>query len=622
MRHGTFNAIKRTAPLLIALFSAAPRAAADNGDARPNILWLTSEDNSAGWLGCYGNPQATTPRLDRLAAEGFRYRHVYADVPVCAPTRSTWITGVLALSMGTHPMRSHYDIPHDTIRYYPDFLKKNGYYTGNSTKRDYNIGGRDDAEFWDNPGKVDIEALHQQQPFFQVINIFDSHESKAFGDTENTRHDPADVTLATYHPDVPVIRENYALYHDAVENMDTRVGEVLDQLDASGLTDNTIVIYNSDHGGVMPRSKRFLFQNGLHCPLIIRIPERYRQLWPAEQPGATIDRLVSFVDMPKTWLSITRSEIPDLMQGTVFLGPQAEPEPAYHFAFRGRMGEAIDNARSLNDKRFLYIRNYMPYVPWMQHVTYLWQMHATRAWESAVRDGSANALQSRFFAPKDWTEELYDMELDPDNTQNLIDDPEHQAVAKRMRRELRAQQERIFDAGLMPESERVRLAELHGITLYEMARRPDIYDVSALLDAADLALEQNADHLPQLRAMLKSADVGQRYWGIVGCFLLDDTETGQKALTDASHDVRAMAAWLLIRSGDADQAARGQACLLELIEQRSYALLKVMAVVDWMGEPEPELIVAVGRLEFVDTYPKEHQDLERMRDHLVERFGG
>lgn len=619
MRTVTFDAIGRIALTALALLGAAPPAAPAEPVDRPNILWLTSEDNSAGWLGCYGSPHANTPHLDRLSDEGFRYRHAYANAPVCAPTRSTWITGVLALSMGTHPMRSSYEIPHDTIRYYPDLLRENGYHTANGKKRDYNLGGRVDTDCWDNPGAVAWETLGQNQPFFQVINFGQSHEGSAFKDTSNTLHDPADTTLAAYHPDVPAVRANYALYHDAVENMDRSIGAALEKLAAAGLADSTIVVYNSDHGGVLPRSKRFLFQSGLHCPLIIRIPERFRHLWPADVPGTPVDRLVSFVDMPKTWLSLTGSAVPDYLQGTVFLGPQAEPEPEYHLAFRGRMDERIDNARSLSDKRFLYIRNYMPYVPWMQHVTYLWNMRATRAWEAAVDDGSANELQSRFFAPKTWTEELYDMERDPDNTENLIDHPEHRAVAARMRQALRAQQLRVYDAGLMPETERVRLAEQHGTTLYEMVRNPAHYDVSALLDAADLALEQDAENLPRLRTMLDSPDVGQRHWGIVGCFLLDDVEGGRKALTDASHEVRAMAAWLLIRSGE---PAPGVQCLTDLIEQRSYALLTVLNLVDWMGDAGRELMPAVRALEFVDSYPHQHAYPRRMRNHLVERFGG
>ncbi len=601
--------------LLSALLGSLGVCAGPSG--RPNILWLTSEDNSAEWLGCYGNPYAETPVLDKLAGEGFQYLHAYANAPVCAPSRSTWITGVMAVSMGTHPMRSFYRIPHDKIRLYPDFLNDRGYHTGNFKKMDYNFGGRDNKECWDDTDQPDWKNLKNNQPFFQVINFGQTHESQAFGDIEHTRHDPAKTILATYHPDVPDMRKNYALYYDCVNRLDTEIGKVLQKLEEAGLADNTIVVYNSDHGGVLPRSKRFLFQNSLHCPLIIRIPDRYKSLWPAEKPGAKIDRLVSFVDMPKTWLSITGSEVPGHMQGSVFLGPGTEPEQEFHLAFRGRMDDRLDNARAVCDKRFLYIRNYMPYVPWMQKLTYLWNMKATQAWVAAVEGGSASGVQSRLFAPKGWTEELYDMEKDPDNVNNLVDSPEHREVLVRMRRELRRQQLRIVDAGLIPESEWIRLAERHNSTICEMARNPAIYDLAAVLDAADRALAEDPSNLPRLRQMLESPQLGDRYWGIVGCFLLNDTEGGLKAATDESHEVRAMAAWLLVRAGEKE---KGLACLAELIEQRSYAILTVLNIVDWMGEDGRLLVPAIQALEFNEKWAKQYKYEIRMRDIVLTRF--
>ncbi len=581
---------------------------------RPNILWLTSEDNSASWLGCYGNRHAASPNIDQLAREGFQYLHAYANAPVCAPSRSTWITGIMALSMGTHPMRSTYQIPHDRIRLYPDFLSDIGYHTGNWNKTDYNFGGRNASDCWDDSAKPDWADLKNQQPFFQVINFGESHESRAFGDVDHTGHDPADTTLAEYHPDVPDMRMNYARYHDAIKQMDRKIGETLKKLEAAGLAENTIVVYNSDHGGVLPRSKRFLFQNSLHCPLVIRIPEKYKHLWPAEQPGTRIDRLVSFVDMPKTWLSITGSKVPDHMQGRIFLGPQAEPEPQYHFAFRGRMDERIDNARSVSNKRYLYIRNYMPHVPWLQKLDFLWTMKATQAWEKAVQDGTANEVQSRFFAPKRWTEELYDMQADPDNIHNLIENPEYKPIARGMRQHLRQRQLEIHDAGLMPETEAVRLADQHDTTIYEMVRNPALYDTAALLDAADLALEMSPDNLPALGKLLDAPHVGLRYWGLLGCFLLDDKQAGLKSISDESHELRALAAWLLIRTGEKD---KGISCLNNLLARRSYAMLSILNIAELMGEDRNPLIPAIKSLKFEEKWQNQFKYEIRMRDHVL-----
>ena len=543
---------KRALFLMVLSFCAVSGFA----DERPNILWLTSEDNSASWLGCYGNENATTPNIDKFATEGFQYMHAYASGAVCGPSRSTWITGIHAVSMGTHPMRCQYEIPHDKIRYYPDFLKERGYYTANFYKTDYNIGSRGPSACWDECSRkspTNWENLKKNQPFFQVHNLKRSHESNAFGDVTKTKHDPAKMKLAAYHPDVPGMRGNYARYQDALENMDNDFGEVLKNLEEAGLAENTIVIYNSDHGGVLPRSKRYLFQNALHCPLIIRIPEKYKHLWPAEKPGSQVDRLVSFVDMPKTWLSITGSTVPETMQGKIFLGPQTEPEQEYHFAFRGRADERIDNARAVSDKRFLYIRSYMPYTPWMQHLDYIWKMEAARIWDKAVQDGTANEIQAGLFAPRGVSEELYDMQNDPDNVNNLADSPEHKEILIKMRKRLRQKQEKIYDAGLIPETECVRMAKANGTTMYEMARDPKLYNVPEILDAADLALAEDPANRDALFAMLDSEDLALRYWGIVGSFLINNKEAGLKALNDESHEIRAMAAWLLIRTGEKEK---------------------------------------------------------------------
>lgn len=549
---------------------------------RPNILWLTCEDNNVNWVGCYGNPHAETPHIDGLAAEGFQYMHCYANAPVCAPSRSTWITGVHALSMGTHPMRSRYPIPHDLIHYYPDLLKRAGYYVGNAKKTDYNIGGRQDGSAWDT-NKVDWKTLKERQPFFMVINNTKSHESKAFGNVDNTTHNPDNVRLAKYHPDIPEIRKNYAHYHDQMKKMDADIGKALADLEASGMAENTIVVHNSDHGGVIARSKRFLFNSGTHCPLIIRIPEKFKHLRPAD-PGSQIDDMVSFIDMTKTWLNICGAETPDYLQGKVFLGPDAESRD-YHVSFRSRMDERCDNVRAIRDRKFLYIRNYMPYAPWGQHLNYLWTMRATVAWEQHHRDGKTDAITGRFFGVKPM-QELYDTSTDPDNVHNLIDDPQYAKEVTRLSKALDAWQIKHFDSALIPESEMVKRSEESGKTIYEFVRDPALYDVRAYQAAASLALEQDPANLPALYTNLGHDDHGIRYWAVVGCFNLQQTadlDLGpiRKALNDDSHHVRAMAAWILYRGGDKPAA---QACWNELLGDSSYASLKVFNIIDWIGD--------------------------------------
>jgi len=562
-------------------------------EERPNILWITSEDNGISWVGCYGGTNAKTPSIDKLAEEGFRYRYCFDNAAVCAPTRSIWITGMYGVSNGTQPMRSRNEIPHDKIAYYPDLLNRAGYHTSNPGKTDYNIGGREDKEPWDlkKGTQYGWKKREPGQPFFCVVNIGDSHESRAHGNVENTRNDPAKMKLFSYHPDLSVIRKNYAKYADAVENMDKKVGQCLAELEKDGLAENTIVIYNSDHGGVMARSKRFVYSSGIHCPLIVRIPEKFQHLYPAEKPGTVVDRLVGFVDMPKTWLSLAGAEIPNTFQGRVFLGKDADPEPEYHFAFRERADERLDNVRVMRDKRFSYHKNYMPFAPAGQHLAYLWKAKATPAWEQHHREGKTDEITGRFFRPR-VSEELYDNKTDFDNVHNLIDSKEHQEKVAELKAALRKKQLELNDSGLLPEQMRVRRAAANKVTIYEMIRNEKLYPLETYLDAADVALARDAGNLDALVDALSDDDEGLRWWGIVGVHLLEDKAASvsgalETALEDEAHEIRMMAAWTLIKLGKTEKAL---ACLESLLFEGTHNEIMLHNVLDWMGEPAHPLI--------------------------------
>lgn len=538
--------------MICLLFSMSPAA----GEDRPNILWITSEDNSISWVSCYGSKNAKTPHIDQLAKEGFRYTHCFDNAAVCAPTRSTWITGHYAISIGTQPMRSRYAIPHDRIPYYPDQLKKAGYFVGNGGKTDYNVGSRDDKDTWKDSGSW--EKRGDGQPFFTIKNIGDSHESRAFPKPEPTRNDPAKMVLAAYHPDLPDVRQTYARYTDAVENMDKKVGEVIASLKDDGLYDDTIIIYNSDHGGVIARSKRFVYSSGTHCPLIVRIPEKWKSWWPAEKPGMTVDRIVSFVDMPKTWLSLAGAEIPDGYQGSTFLGPNVDPAPDYHLSFRERADEACDMVRGMRDERFAYIKNYMPWAPNGQKLQYMYTMKATRAWHKHHREGKTDAITGRFFRPR-MSEEFYDTVEDFDNVHNLIDEPAHQEKIIELKTALRKRQLELFDSGLLPEDMRLRRAKENNLTIYEMVRDPKLYPLERYLDISDLALARDPGNLDIFIEALSDSDEGMRYWGICGLFLLEkkakpSQEKIKAALKDEAGEVGMMAAWTLDKLGHKEMA--------------------------------------------------------------------
>ncbi|NQT86121.1 sulfatase-like hydrolase/transferase, partial [bacterium] len=534
--------------------------------------------------------------------EGFRYTHCFDNAAVCAPTRSTWITGMYAISNGTQPMRSRNQIPHNIIKYYPDLLRKAGYHATNPGKTDYNIGGRSDKECWDKSDKKGYpwRSRKEGQPFFAVVNIGDSHESRAHGNADNTRNDPAKMKLFAYHPDLPTIRKSYAKYADAVERMDANVQKTLDALKADGLYEDTIIIYNSDHGGVMPRSKRFCYSSGTHCPLVVRIPEKFKHLYPAEKPGMTVDRIVSFVDMPKTWLSLAGAEIPKTFQGTVFLGKGIEPEPAYHLSFRERADERCDFVRAIRDKQFAYHKNYMPYAPAGQYLAYLWKIEAAPAWEKHHLAGKTNAITGRFFRPR-VSEEFFDTVKDFDNVQNLIGDAGQAKKIAELKAALRAKQLELFDTGLLPESMRERRAKANNLTIYEMARDPKLYPLAAYLDAADLALARDKANLPTFTKGMSDADSGIRYWSVVGLHLLDKGAAPaaavlEKALTDEEHEVQIMAAWTLVKIGKKDA---GLAHLKGMLTGGNRAGRKLANVLDWMGKDSEPLVK-----EYIASKPK------------------
>lgn len=561
---------------------------------RPNILWITSEDNGISWVSCYGGTNAETPAIDQLAREGFRYTNCFDNAAVCAPTRSVWITGMFGISNGTQPMRSRNLIPHDQIKYYPDLLREAGYHTSNPGKTDYNIGGREDKDCWDYKGGEEPFGWRLRkpgQPFFAVVNIGDSHESRAHGKLDEIRKDPSKMKLHAYHPDLPVIRRNYAKYAEAVERMDEKVQQTIDALMVDGLYEDTIIIYNSDHGGVMARSKRFLYSSGVHCPLVIRIPEKMKHLYPGSRPGATVDRLISFVDMPKTWLSLAGAEIPNTFQGTVFLGKGVEAERKYHLGFRERADERLDHVRLLRTGRYSYHKNYYPFAPAGHHLAYLWKAQLTPAWEQHHREGKTNAITGRFFEPR-VSEEFYDNNSDFDNVHNLIEAPVHEKRIAEMRAALRAKQLELRDSGMLPEKMRERRAAENNLTIYEMVRDDNLYPIESYLDAADLALEHDKTNLETFVNWLSSHDEGMRWWAIVGLRLLDEgarPATGllKQALKDDSHEVRMMAAWILIDLEHGDQAL---ATLDELVFEGTQNEPMLHNVIDWIGEPAFPLV--------------------------------
>ena len=593
--------IKQTAIGLAILTSLAGASGKqDVPQDLPNILWITSEDNSAYFAGAYGNSFATTPNIDRLASEGFLYTHAYATNAVCSPSRNTIITGVYSTSNGNENMRSNY-AKSGLVRTYPEYLRQAGYYVTNNSKTDYNTPSIDPAAIWDESSNTaHYKNRPEGKPFFAVFNLMTSHESSIHRQipTQELRHDPDRVTLPPYHPDTPEMRHDWAQYYDKVEDMDAEVGALLQELEESGLAGNTIVFYYGDNGGVLARSKRFVYETGTQIPLVIRIPEKYEYLYPAEQPGSKVDRLVNFVDLAPTLLSIAGIPIPDYMQGDAFLGPQKTDDPQYTFMSRLRMDERYDHVRTVRDERYRYIRNYMPFRITMQHVDYLFNAPSAQSWEDAYKAGKTDEVQSRFFRPKP-VEELYDTENDYWEVNDLVDDPAYAAVLERMRGALTDWQRAIRDVGLVPEADYVDFAG--DGSMYDYMRSPDC-PFDELLDAANLAVTGGPEALGTFIEYLSHDHSAMRYWGVTGILIMKNAARPaipalKRVADDESGAVATLAAEALYGLGEKDAAVQAYVSLLQdttkyAMTDRNFALNSIDAI----NDESPEIVSVVQEL--------------------------
>lgn len=587
----------------------------------PNILWIVSEDNSP-FFGCYGDSLATTPNLDKMASEGFLYTHAYANAPVCAPARNTILTGVYANSNGCENMRSHYS-KSDKVPTYPELMRQAGYYCTNNAKEDYNFNIKDTRNIWDESSrKAHYKNRKPGQPFLAVFNLGVTHESSIHKSipTEQLRHEPNMVTLPPYHPDTKELRHDWAQYYDKIEDLDSQVAQMLDELEKSGLADSTIVFYYGDHGGVLGRSKRFVYESGTHVPFIVRIPKLYKHLFPAEKPGMKVNRIVSFVDLAPTLLSIAGAPIPKEMQGHAFLGGQKTAPPEYAFMFRSRMDERIDMSRAVRDDKFRYIHNYIPYRIYGQHLNYLWRAPSVGSWERAWQEGKCNKTQSAFWNTKP-VEELYNTENDPWEINNLAGNPDYKEQLIKMRNACDRWERSIYDAGFIPEA---MLAELAGDTPFYDYMRSESVDMDALIKAANLATLGGEDDIPEFSKMLKNDYAPIRYWGATGLLIL-----GQKAqpalneimvtLNDSMADVAAVAAEVAYNLGKKEQATK---TLLKLLSNDNEMVrVRALNVIDAIDDNTTNTRQAViNILKNINKKKKQSYD-ERLAEWLNSKWG-
>lgn len=443
-----------------------PSGAQESEAPRPNILWIIGEDLGPE-LACYGTPQVRTPHLDRLAADGVRFTRAFTATPVCSTSRSSFMTGVHAMTIGAHNHRSHRDDGHqlpDGVRVLTDWLRPAGYFTSNL--RD--LTGDPEERFLRGTGKTDWNfhyegrpfdgdrwsELAAHQPFYAQVNFSETHRGGAWNSAHehiDTPADPAQVVFPPYYPDHQITRDDWAQYLNAVMALDKKVGEVLAALERDGLAENTVVVFFGDHGRAMLRGKQWPYDSGLHVPLIVRwprglaTPEGYRA-------GTVDERLVSILDVSATTLSLAGVERPERMQGRILYGPHADPPRRYVFGGRDRGDETALRIRTVRDERFRYLRNYHPERPFLQLNRYKeWSYPVLALMRELHARGQLDPLQAVLLAPSRPAEELYDVQADPYETQNLVGSEEHRADLDRLRAALDGWIEEADDQGRFPE---------------------------------------------------------------------------------------------------------------------------------------------------------------------------
>ena len=545
---------------------------------RPNILWVSSEDNGPA-LGCYGDPDAKTPHLDALAKRAVIYRNCWSNAPVCAPARTTIITGMFCPSTGSEHMRSEVPLPAG-MQMFPQYLRAAGYYCSNNVKEDYNLTKR--GKVWDDSSnKAHWRNRTPGQPFFSVFNFTTTHESQVRKRPHQFAHSPGEVRVPGYHPDLPEVREAWAQYHDQMTEMDTQVGKVLAELEKDGLTDDTIVVYFGDHGPGLPRCKRSPCNSGLRVPLIVHIPDKFQSLRPeGYAAGATLDRPVSFVDLAPTMLSLVGLEAPVPMQGRAFAGLHSKEPREFQFGYRARMDERLDLTRSVRWKNWVYVRNFMPHKTAGQFQTYMYETPMMQAWKMANDEGKLAPEHARFFQP-DAPEELYDLETDPAEVHNRAADATCQTELLKLRRVLHNWQLEIGDVDMLPEAEMHR--RLDGKSPYDLGHDSQRVLLDQVLDTAELASDTTNPSWNLFPQLLTHPEPGVRYWAAMGLMLrgreavVGHVSSLTARLDDESLAVRTMAAEALLRTGTADGTRAADVLLASCVDGPAPPALAVQA---------------------------------------------
>ncbi len=534
-----------TLGLTVALFSCSKQE-----PPKPNILWITIEDTSPQFVGCYGNPDARTPVIDRLAAEGVRFTNAFSTGTVCSPSRTAIITGVKTYKTGTGNHRSKYPIP-GFMKGFPYYLQQAGYFTSNNKKTDYNVANEKDyiREAW-NESSGDAGWWHRKagQPFFAVFNFMDSHQSRTMTESyswylenvldklpENERISDTAFQMPPFYHDSPEMRKQFARVYNSIKLTDDEIGALLDRLDKDHLRNSTIIFFYADHGEGEPRGKTNGINLGYRVPFVIWIPDMYKGLSPWGTGGVVTDELVDFEDLAPTVISLAGGVVPDYMKGRILMGKDRSKPTDHLVLSEDRSDNGIDMVLSVTDGRYMYSRNFMPFMPEARYIRYMEIGEIKQQMRHDLASGKLDPLQKSLFEPRP-AEFLFDIQNDIWETHNLVNDPASQLVLDHMRSQLAGEVLDSRDVMFLPEFEIANLSDT--TTAYEYRLDDQRYPVETIWLAASLSGKRGEAFSAEQAGWLKNNNKIVRYWAALGLRSQDSTvlQSYRNELTKAMDD--------------------------------------------------------------------------------------
>ena len=532
-------------------------ASCQSKDDLPNIVWLVSEDNSKHWLQLYDSNGVAMPNIEWLATNGIVFENAISQAPVCSVARSTIISGCYAPRLGVQYHRRAKKVPLPKgLKMFPAYLKEAGYYTTNNSKEDYNFIKPDGV--WDESSKkATYQNRKEGQPFFHVQNFGITHEGQLHFPKEEITSTLDSITLFPYHPPTSIFNYTYQKYFQKHQQLDQQIGAFLQQLEADGLLEETIIFYYGDHGGVLPRSKGYVYESGLHVPMVVYFPEKWQHLAPAKN-GSRLEGMVRFIDLAPTVLHLAGIDIPAQIDGLPFLGTgisaTAINQRNTAFSYADRFDEKYDLVRAIRKGKYKYIRNYQPFNVDGLYNFYRYRMLAYQNWREGFKKNQLNPVEKMFFQERP-AESLYDLEEDPHEIHDLAESPAYDSILQSLRTELHQKVISLPDLSFFPEPYFLTVGSMDPVAFGQAHKN----QIKRMVEIADLSLQPFSEVEATLRETLESRNPWDRYWALIVCSSFGaeahpfQAQAKKLTKTDPENLVRVRAAEFLMLLDGTDQ---------------------------------------------------------------------